>query len=218
MSIDGALDVGERVTVCSRPEPTHIVVGPGANLTVADDVFIGQGAAISSTDRVSIGANTVVGPFVMIADSDFHVAGDQTAVAIPKPISVGRDVVIGAYSVLLPGSDVGDGVTIAAGSVVSGPIPSGASVAGNPAMPQSALLDTTGPGAVSALIADVFDLDTAPDSSTTSEQVEGWDSLGALRLLVAVEANFSVRLEESVAGSLDTVGGWEQYVAQLVAQ
>jgi len=48
-------------------------------------------------------------------------------------IMVGNDVWIGINSIILPDIKIGDGVTIAAGSVVTKDVPEYAIVAGNPA-------------------------------------------------------------------------------------
>lgn len=40
-----------------------------------------------------------------------------------KPISIGSNVFVGARAILLPGTEIGDNVIIAAGSVVKGQVP-----------------------------------------------------------------------------------------------
>ncbi|HXC58365.1 MAG TPA: acyl carrier protein [Steroidobacteraceae bacterium] len=44
------------------------------------------------------------------------------------------------------------------------------------------------------------------DASTTAEQVEGWDSVAHVGLIVAVEKAFGVRFTTKEVKSLDTVG------------
>ena len=56
---------------------------------------------------------------------------DKTFVA--KPVTIGNCVSIGAYVILLPGTTIGDGAIIQAGSVVHGEIPPMAIAGGNPA-------------------------------------------------------------------------------------
>ncbi|WP_083697994.1 MULTISPECIES: acyltransferase [Salipiger] len=48
-------------------------------------------------------------------------------------IRIGSEVFVGAYTIILPGVDIGDRVVIGAGSVISRSVPSGVVVAGNPA-------------------------------------------------------------------------------------
>ncbi len=62
--------------------------------------------------------------------------GGAAAPSMPAPgpdTIVGHDVWIGAGATILPGARIGNGVIIAAGSVVSGTIPDYAIVRGNPA-------------------------------------------------------------------------------------
>jgi len=48
-------------------------------------------------------------------------------------ITIGSEVFVGAYTILLPGVEIGDRVVIGAGSVIARSVPSGVVVAGNPA-------------------------------------------------------------------------------------
>ena len=50
-----------------------------------------------------------------------------------KPVTIGDCVWVGAYVILLPGTTIGDGAIIQAGSVVHGEIPPMAIAGGNPA-------------------------------------------------------------------------------------
>jgi len=117
----------------SRPVPSHLVANLGARITLGDRVFISYGAAISSSIEVSIGDGTRLGPFGVIMDSDFHVAGDRNAVAEAKAVRIGRGVVLGSRVSVLRGSEIGDGARVQSGSVVSGAVPPGAVVGGVPA-------------------------------------------------------------------------------------
>jgi acetyltransferase-like isoleucine patch superfamily enzyme len=48
-------------------------------------------------------------------------------------IKIGSEVFVGAYTIILPGVEIGDRVVIGAGSVVARSVPSGVVIAGNPA-------------------------------------------------------------------------------------
>lgn len=57
------------------------------------------------------------------------------------------------------------------------------------------------------IIADTFGIDPASVTpETTADDVDSWDSLNHLRLITAVEQQFSVRLSMSEIMSLENVG------------
>ena len=53
---------------------------------------------------------------------------------------------------------------------------------------------------------DVFDEEVSLTDQTTAEDVEGWDSLSHIRLILAVEKEFRVRFAASEVGMLKNVG------------
>jgi acyl carrier protein len=54
---------------------------------------------------------------------------------------------------------------------------------------------------------EVFDDDTLViEPATTAKDVEGWDSLSHIRLMVAIESAFGVRIRASEAAKLNNVG------------
>ena len=48
-----------------------------------------------------------------------------------KPVKIGSNVMIGGFCIIAPGVTIGDGVSIAPGTIVSRSIPAGAIVTGN---------------------------------------------------------------------------------------
>jgi acetyltransferase-like isoleucine patch superfamily enzyme len=131
----GALRLGADVVLYARPVRLHLVTGTGGTLTLGDGVVVGHGAGVTAFERVEIGDGTVIGPFVMIIDTDFHDLVDRRAPGLTAPIRIGRDVWIGAWATVLRGAEIGDGAVVAAGSVVRGHVPAGAHVGGVPARP-----------------------------------------------------------------------------------
>ena len=103
---------------------------------------IGQGAALAALEQVEIGDGVVLGSFVMVMDSDFHVVGDPDRMPEPRPVSIGDGARIGHRAVILPGVSIGANALVDAGAVVSHPVPDGGHVAGVPAKPVAA---ATGP-------------------------------------------------------------------------
>ena len=207
--IDGALDVGTGVVVLAHPEPTHLVVHRGARLSIGHDVRIGHGVAISCDSTITIGDGTDVGPYTMIADSDFHVAGDATAHVEPRPVSIGRRVAIGPHTIVMPGADLGDDVTVLPGSVVSGHVEPGATISGNPAV-VAVPTEHRNRRTVATIVADLLGLTEPPSPDTRIDDVPGWDSLGTLRVLFAIEAEYGTVVDERSIGSLTTVRDWEE--------
>ena len=98
---------------------------------------------------VSVGAYASVGLMVMldvffpmdITIGDEAIIGYNTTILCHEflrhewrrgPVHIGRDVMIGANCTILPGVVIGDGASVAAGSLVNRDVPAGAVVAGVP--------------------------------------------------------------------------------------
>jgi acetyltransferase-like isoleucine patch superfamily enzyme/acyl carrier protein len=201
----GRLSLGDELFLNSQPVQSHMVVGPGAELSVGSGCRIGYGAAISAYGAVKIGRNVRIGPFVVIMDSDFHVAGDRNAEAAPKPITIGDGAIIESRVTILRGSSIGAGARIRSGSVVSGQIAAGVVAAGVPA---SAWSEDVGDGAsqsVTAVVMKVLSLSAPPQLSDGPSQIAQWDSFGALKLLLALEKSFKVSLREEQIKSAHSI-------------
>ncbi len=209
----GAIDIGRDVAIVSSPVRTHLSTGPAGRLSIGDGARIGHGGALSSVDRVEIGAGAVLGVFVMVMDSDFHVAGQQHAAPQPEPIYIGRGASVGHRTVVLPGAHVGDAATVDPGSVVSGRIADGLHVSGNPAVPIGTQSPGLGVRSVGDVVARVFGLAEEVDAGARPEQIDGWDSLGALRLLVELERAYDILLDDADLGAVGSVGDLEALVA-----
>jgi acetyltransferase-like isoleucine patch superfamily enzyme/acyl carrier protein len=183
----GRLRLGDRVTVVSRPVPSHLTTGPNGTLLVEDDVYIGYGASVAAHASVRLGAGARVGPFALILDTDFHQAGNHAAAAQARPIEVGARAILEAR------------VTLRAGSVVSGDIPSGAVASGVPARVEGDRPAVARSGEDVALrvqdvAQSVFALARAPALASGPRDLPQWDSLGSLRLLLALEEAFGITL------------------------
>jgi acetyltransferase-like isoleucine patch superfamily enzyme len=190
----GLLVLGDEVELSSTPVQSHLVTGPSGALEIGRGVRIGHGAAIVSHARVEIADGARIGPFAMIMDTDFHEAGAHNKAGEPKPIRIGRGAVIESRVTVLRGTTIGDNSRVRAGSVVSGDVPPNTVVAGVPARPERA--GATEEAEVSAIVRAVFGLKDIPPAEAGPGQVPGWDSLGALKLLLALEEAFGVTLTE----------------------
>ena len=98
------------------------------------DVFIGTDVIIETAypklvsmgDRASLSVRTIVMA---------HNRGDAVSSDQQPTVRIGSDVYVGAGAIILPGVTLGEGAVVAAGSVVSRPVPPRTVVRGNPARP-----------------------------------------------------------------------------------
>lgn len=95
-----------------------------------------NGMRISGFGKVKIGDNLHSGENCLILTSNHNYEGvklpyDETN--INKNVNIGKNVWIGSRVIILPGTDIGDGSIIQAGSVVVGKIPPLSIAGGHPA-------------------------------------------------------------------------------------
>ena len=203
---EGRLELGDEVKLVSLPVQSHLVVAEGAALLIGARVTIQQGAAIACHAKIEIGEGSWLGDYVSIADTDFHVAGEREARPQTTPIVIGKNVRIGARCTILRGALLGDGAQVAAGSVVGGTIPAGVRVGGVPAAPLIARGDRDAAlgERVLAVLQGALGLAEPPAQGARLDSLEAWTSLGALKLLLALEQEFEISLrEESVVHAPD---------------
>jgi maltose O-acetyltransferase len=108
------------------------------NIFFNKNISVGYGTHIyaGKDSKIFIGDNTMIGPFVFITTEAFSESKENPNNAHSghvDDIYIGYNVRIGAHAVLLPGSKIGDGSSIGAGSVVNSEVPSNTIFAGNPA-------------------------------------------------------------------------------------
>lgn len=109
----------------------------GARLSIGDRTYVGEFNNIRCAGApITIGADCLVSQFVTIVGTNHGTEPGSTIVSQPwhgDGVEIGDDVWIGSGATLLPGSRVGDGCVVAAGSVVRGEVAPGTVVAGAPA-------------------------------------------------------------------------------------
>ena len=111
---------------------------PGAPIvTIGARCSIGRGTSIVGLRRIEIGDDVAIAPNVYITDHNHRY--DDVSVPIAgqwpaeDPVRIGAGSWLGTGVIVLPGSDIGCHVTVAAGSVVRGVVPDRSVVAGAPA-------------------------------------------------------------------------------------
>ncbi len=126
-----------RTIIVTRAQGARIVIGKGVGIS---------GATIYARKGIYIGDNTCVGGNCKILDNDFHPIevearnkllsdpnGGDSELVPTREIHIGRDCFIGCNTLILKGTELGDGCVVGAGAVVSGKFPDGSVIAGNPA-------------------------------------------------------------------------------------
>ena len=113
----------------------------GANqppvVVIGDRCSIGRGSSIVGLRHIEIGDDVAVAPNVYITDHDHRYDDPAVPIAGQDPVEgevrIGSGSWLGTGVVVLPGSDIGCHVAVAAGSVVRGRLPDRCLVAGAPA-------------------------------------------------------------------------------------
>lgn len=117
----------------------------GAYIKIGNHVGI-SGATIYARAGIEIGDFTDIGGNVKILDTDFHPIdyetrnrltmegrGGDSDLVPSKPIVIGKNCFIGCNSIILKGTELGEGCVVGAGTVVSGKFEDNCVIAGNPA-------------------------------------------------------------------------------------
>jgi acetoacetyl-CoA synthetase len=207
----GRITIGARLRMSSSPIPSHIEAAAGASVRIGDDVEIAHGAAISAQDSIVIGDRCMFGPFVHIMDTDFHVPGDPRAVQTAQAVTIGDDVQVGAHVTILRGAQIGDGARIESGAVVAGAIAPAARVGGVPARVRLTLASVGGAAAdvetaVSHVVMQALGLKAPPGLTDGPQDIARWDSLGVMKLVLALEEAFATPINAGELARAPTIG------------
>ena len=120
------------------------LVDSSAELTFGKNVQINDYCHIGVLDRVTVGDETIIGSKVLITDHSHGRIFSPCEESAPWTPPIARPLEAAAVDIggycwigegvnILPGSKIGDGCIVAAGSVVSGSFPGSVMIKGNPA-------------------------------------------------------------------------------------
>lgn len=122
---------------------SHTHVEAHGRLVLGDHVFIGQFNFIDASGGLRIDEGCQITNFVSVLTHSSHLAlrlererywGHAAPAGLQRaPVALGAWSFIGPHSVIAPGSTLGRGVLVKAGSYVSGDVPAFAIVEGQPA-------------------------------------------------------------------------------------
>jgi len=117
----GSMILGDRVRLRGVQVPVELATGSGASLTIGDNCSINNGTSICALESIKIGNFVGIGPYCLIADTDFHVVGDYTMTqkAETRPVVIEDKVWIASRCIILKGVTIGEGAVVTAGAVVS---------------------------------------------------------------------------------------------------
>lgn len=124
------IGINHRTIIISRFQDSIIKIGNNVGMS---------GTTIYARKEITIGNNTLIGANVKIFDNDFHPIeiearnNDIKEKIGTKPVCIGNNCFIGCNSLILKGTELGDGCVVGAGAVVSGKFPENVVIAGNPA-------------------------------------------------------------------------------------
>jgi len=119
-------------------------IRPSASLAYSENIFLGKNVHVQrnvyiwagKNSKVTVGDNTIIGPGSFITSDNHGLKKDQLIRdqdGVEMDINIGSDVWLGAYSIILPGVEIGSGAVVAAGSVVTKSIAPYTIVGGVPA-------------------------------------------------------------------------------------
>ncbi len=123
----------------------HMVVKSGARIcacnekatvSIGENTTFGYHSYLFASERIEIGNNCLIAPFVYLVDSDHSIDRDQLINRQPNqtaPIKIGDDVWIGTGAKILKGVHIGTGAVIAAGALVKDDVAPYTIVGGIPA-------------------------------------------------------------------------------------
>jgi serine acetyltransferase len=136
IAIGDATMVAAYTTICAGMTPDHDL-GPDPVLRIGDRCVIGRGSNIIAHYSIDIGDDVYTGPYVYITDQNHSYADPDQPIGAQWPVNsavrIGPGSWLGTGAVILPGSDIGRNVVVAAGAVVRGAVPDRCVVAGIPA-------------------------------------------------------------------------------------
>ena len=129
----GRIEIGSHVLLTSINVPVELGTGPHGTLRLGNGIRLNYGTSIYAESAVTIGNRALIGPYVMIADTDFHDVHDRARRLPGRPVVIEDDVWIGAKASVLKGVRIGRGAVVGVGAVVTRDVQPFSIVAGVPA-------------------------------------------------------------------------------------
>ena len=195
--------LGRDVTLVSRPLPVHLVAWPDATIEIGDSVVLEAGCTIVAKGHVVIGDGARLGACCVLMDS-----GESS---VGKPgIHIGKGAILEADTMVLDGAVVEDGARIARGTTIGG------SMMFEP--PARVASDGELSVKLRSVVASVVKAVEHVGFEDDWKHVEGWDSVAAIHVIVAVEDAFGVTLPSNFLTNARTLRALTDAVATQLAK
>jgi acetyltransferase-like isoleucine patch superfamily enzyme len=106
-----------------------------SRIFIENNVYIAYGCWFMGGDRIQVGNEVMFGPYSVVVSSQHTKQNGSFRYGTSNkiPIIIGSGTWIASHVTITAGSNIGDGVLIAAGAVVTGEIPSNVIAGGVPA-------------------------------------------------------------------------------------
>ncbi len=128
--------IGPQVTISAGMVPGQAML-TNPVVSIGDRCTIGVGSHIVGHLSITIEDDVMTGPYIYVTDQNHGYADPLMPIGMQlpteRPVRIGAGSWIGTGATILPGSDIGRNVVVAAGAVVRGSIPDCSVVAGVPA-------------------------------------------------------------------------------------
>ncbi|WP_339677095.1 acyltransferase [Cyclobacterium marinum] len=115
----GDISLGDNCKIWSHMGVTQLYADRGAELIIGDGTFINTACIVSASNRIVIGKNCQIANQVIIMDGDFHGVDNRDDTGKSGEITIGDNAWLATRSMVLKGVSIGEGATVAAGSVVT---------------------------------------------------------------------------------------------------
>jgi acetyltransferase-like isoleucine patch superfamily enzyme len=117
--------------------PVPCPPGQDPMLSIGDGCLLGRSTTVNAHHRIVIGDAVWMGDGVYITDQNHDWSDPRRPIGAqaqePRAVHIGAESWIGNGAMILPGSTIGQRCVVAAGAVVTGPVPDHSIVGGVPA-------------------------------------------------------------------------------------
>ena len=112
---------------------TPLYINYGKNTKIGKNVFINFDCVFLDLGGITIEDNVLIAPKVSLLSESHPLSPNDRDSLVPGHIQIKKNAWIGAGATILPGVTIGENSVVAAGAVVSKPVPANTVVGGVPA-------------------------------------------------------------------------------------